>query len=72
MPFKQRDLTRAAVSAVVSRGLERTDGNYRRLVRLFNMPDSDYKRFLSFLRQHHCPSALRLARRAHPVTEARL
>jgi transcriptional regulator with GAF, ATPase, and Fis domain len=71
-PFKQRDLTRAAVNAVVSRGLQRTDGNYRRLVRLFNMPDSDYRRFLSFLRQHHCPSSFRLARREYQVTEARL
>ena len=24
------------------------------VVRLFNMDDADYKRFLNFLRKHHC------------------
>ena len=32
----------------------RTNGNYRLLVQLFNMPTEDYKRFLSFLRKHDC------------------
>ena len=32
----------------------RTNGNYRLLVQLFNMPADDYKRFLSFLRKHDC------------------
>ena len=35
-------------------GLESTNGNYRSLVQLFNMPTEDYKRFLSFLRKHDC------------------
>jgi transcriptional regulator with PAS, ATPase and Fis domain len=52
--FMARDITRADLRQVVQIGLERTSGNYRSLVRLFNMPDEDYKRFLSFLRKHDC------------------
>jgi len=53
-PFMDRDLTRANLTEVVSRGLERSGGNYRSLVTLFNMPQSDYKRFLTFLTSHRC------------------
>jgi hypothetical protein len=42
------------VQAIVRRGLEQTNGNYRSLVQLFNMPPADYRRFLRFLRKHHC------------------
>jgi DNA-binding NtrC family response regulator len=52
--FKSRDLTRADLRRIVQLGLESTNGNYRLLVRLFNMPNEDYKRFLSFLRKHDC------------------
>jgi DNA-binding NtrC family response regulator len=53
-PFMNRDITRANLTEVVSRGLERSAGNYRGLVSLFNMPQSDYKRFLTFLTSHRC------------------
>ena len=36
-PFMDRDLTRAQLKDVVSQGLERTAGNYRLVVRLFNI-----------------------------------
>jgi hypothetical protein len=49
-----RDLTRADLRRIVQAGLERTNGNYRSLVQLFNMPATDYRRFLSFLRKHDC------------------
>jgi DNA-binding NtrC family response regulator len=52
--FVARDLTRADLRKVIQTGLERTNGNYRMLVELFNMPTGDYKRFLSFLRKHDC------------------
>ena len=52
--FMSRDLTRAHLRQVVQLGLESTNGNYRLLVQLFNMPTSDYKRFLGFLRKHDC------------------
>jgi DNA-binding NtrC family response regulator len=53
-PFKSHDLTRRDLRAVIFKGLEHTRGNYRQLVRTFHMPDTDYKRFLSFLSQHDC------------------
>jgi transcriptional regulator with PAS, ATPase and Fis domain len=53
-PFISRDLTREDLRALVKKGLERTAGNYKVLVELFNMPADDYKRFLGFLRKYHC------------------
>jgi DNA-binding NtrC family response regulator len=50
--FMNRELTKADVREIVRRGLEQTQGNYRKLAALFWMPPDDYKRFLAFLRQH--------------------
>src|SRR4029079_15034894 len=52
--FMSRDLTRKDLRHVVQVGLENTNGNYRLLVQKFNMPPTDYKRFMSFLRKHDC------------------
>jgi transcriptional regulator with GAF, ATPase, and Fis domain len=52
--FMARDLTRDDLRKIVQVGLESTNGNYRLLVQLFNMPEADYKRFLGFLRKHNC------------------
>jgi hypothetical protein len=53
-PFMNRDQTRDDVRQIVQAGLAYTRGNYKMLVRAFNMPPRDYKRFLSFLRTHGC------------------
>jgi transcriptional regulator with PAS, ATPase and Fis domain len=53
-PFMSRDLTRDDLRAIVRKGLERTSGNYKVMVELFNMPVDDYKRFLGFLRKYQC------------------
>jgi transcriptional regulator with PAS, ATPase and Fis domain len=53
-PFMRRDLTREDLRHIVMTGLGMTQGNYKHLVRLFNMPDDDYKRFLNFLSKHEC------------------
>jgi DNA-binding NtrC family response regulator len=53
-PFMSRDITRDDLRGLVRKGLEQTGGNYRVLTELFNMPATDYKRFLNFLRKHHC------------------
>ncbi len=52
--FMSRDMTRDDLRKIVQVGLQTTNGNYRMLTRLFNMPDDNYKRFLSFLRKHEC------------------
>jgi DNA-binding NtrC family response regulator len=53
-PFMSRDLTREEIRHMVSVGLEMTRGSYKQLTLLFNMPPTDYKRFLNFLRKHEC------------------
>jgi transcriptional regulator with PAS, ATPase and Fis domain len=53
-PFMSRDLTRDDLRTIVRKGLERTSGNYKVMVELFNMPADDYKRFLGFLRKYQC------------------
>ena len=52
--FKAHEITRAELMALVDRGLQETRGSYRALVRLFNMPPTDYKRFHAFLYQQNC------------------
>jgi DNA-binding NtrC family response regulator len=53
-PFIDRDLPREHLRAVVKIGLAQTAGNYRMMLQLFNLPLTDYKRFLAFLRKHQC------------------
>ena len=53
-PFKKHEITRAELLALVDRGLQQTRGSYRALVKLFNMPPGDYKRFHAFLYQQNC------------------
>jgi len=53
-PFRNHDLTRNDVRGLVQRGLDETRGSYRALLTTFNLPPEDYKRLLSFLRQHDC------------------
>ena len=52
--FMQREITRTNVRDLVRKGLEDARGNYKIVVRLFNMPPEDYKKFLNFLRKHEC------------------
>jgi transcriptional regulator with PAS, ATPase and Fis domain len=53
-PYAERHITRDYVEQVIRRGLVQAEGSYRRLVRLFNLPATDYKRFMDFIRRHHC------------------
>jgi two-component system NtrC family response regulator len=53
-PFRAHEVTRAELAALIDRGLQETRGSYRALVRLFNLPASDYKRFHAFLYQQSC------------------
>ncbi len=61
-PFLQRRLSRAEVRQIVSIGLEKCEGSYRRLTRYFGLGDEDYKRFLGFLSNHGCKVDFRLYR----------
>jgi len=53
-PFMSRDLTRDDLRQLVRRGLTHTLGSYRQLTTLFNLPPTDYKSLLNFLRKHDC------------------
>lgn len=52
--FMQREITRTNVRELIRKGLEEARGNYKIVVRMFNMPPTDYKKFLNFLRKHDC------------------
>ena len=62
--FLLRDLTRDNVRELVSKGLRQARGNYKILMPLFNMKDSDYRRFLTFLRKHELHQPFRRFRTA--------
>jgi transcriptional regulator with PAS, ATPase and Fis domain len=64
--FMSRDLTRDDLRAILRRGLERTGGNYKMLVELFNLEPGDYKRLLNFLRKHQCQVPFQRFRSARP------
>jgi hypothetical protein len=49
-----RDMTRDSVRTIVRRGLEHTHGNYSLVAQLFNLPSTDYKRFMIFLQKYDC------------------
>lgn len=65
--FLARDLTRQDLRDLVHRGLTATGGNYRALLRLYGMPDDDYKRFLNFLAAHECSVDARNYRETTPA-----
>jgi two-component system response regulator AtoC len=55
-PFNTQKVTHEDLRALVARGLEQTRGSYRGLMRLFNLPGRDYRRFLKFLRKNSPPA----------------
>jgi transcriptional regulator with PAS, ATPase and Fis domain len=52
--YMQREITRSSVRDLVKKGLKEARGNYKIVARMFNMEDTEYKRFLNFLRKHDC------------------
>ena len=52
--YMNREITRGNVRDLVHKGLAEARGNYRIVLKLFNMESRDYKRFLNFLRKHEC------------------
>lgn len=64
-PYTNRLITRRQVERVIRTALRQTGGNYRKVVELFNMPSSDYKRFMDFLRRHQCNVDFRPYRQKH-------
>ena len=67
-PFKAREITRHDLSILIDAGLRKTNGSYRNLLAVFNLPSTDYKRFHAFLYQQNCnlPVAAYKTRRSRP------
>jgi two-component system response regulator PilR (NtrC family) len=53
-PYAERLITRTHLEHLIRQGLQRTRGSYRKMLPLFRLPDTDYKRFMDFLRRHRC------------------
>jgi DNA-binding NtrC family response regulator len=62
----KRDITRNDVRQLVGLGLASTRGNYRALLKLFGMPETDYKKFMNFLAAHECTVDFRQFRAPAP------
>ena len=67
--FLARDLTRRDVRELVQCGLRETRGSYRGVVTLFNLPESDYKKFMNFLSTHNCRPEFRDFRNSATVPQ---
>jgi two-component system response regulator HydG len=52
--YMNREITKGNLRDLIHRGLAEARGNYKIVLRLFNMESTDYKRFLNFLRKHDC------------------
>ena len=69
--FLDRDITRHDIRELVKRGLRETKGNYRAVLRLFGLPESDYHRLHNFLTAHACKVDFRNYRTGVDVPGAR-
>ena len=61
--YKNRDISRERVMALMDMGLRETHGSYKSLARLFQMKGKDYRRFMDFLRRNKCQPDFRPYRR---------
>src|SRR4051812_37664798 len=64
--FKTHELTRTELAALIDRGLQETGGSYTALLKVFNLPATDYKRFHAFLYQQECNLPVASYRRRAP------
>ncbi|MEQ1759359.1 MAG: sigma-54 dependent transcriptional regulator [Vicinamibacterales bacterium] len=53
-PYMRHEFTRNDLRELVRMGLVDARGNYRSLVKLFNVPAEEYKRLVGFLRRQEC------------------
>jgi DNA-binding NtrC family response regulator len=51
-PFLARDLNRTEVKEIIHRGLTLANGKYKDLIKIFNLNDKDYHKFMTFLRDN--------------------
>lgn len=64
--YKRRDISRQKVTALMHVGLRETRGSYKNLAQLLHVRDSEYRRFMDFLRRNKCQPDFRPYRRMPP------
>ena len=52
--YKERDISREKVMALMDVGLRATRGSYKSLASLFRVKDTEYRKFMDFLRRNRC------------------
>ena len=52
--YKRRDISREKVLALVDLGLRSTRGSYKTMASMFHVKETDYRRFMDFLRRNEC------------------
>jgi transcriptional regulator with GAF, ATPase, and Fis domain len=63
--FLNRDITRKDLRELIGLGLTNANGNYRNLLKLFGIPETEYKRLLNFLAAHECTVDVRAYRQSY-------
>ncbi len=61
--YKKRDIHREQVIALMDLGLKETRGSYKSVAELLHVQESDYRRFMDFLRRNKCQPDFRPYRR---------
>ena len=51
-PFLKRDLNRSEVKEIINQGLVRAFGKYKNLIKVFNLIEEDYHKFMTFLGEY--------------------
>lgn len=51
-PFLKRDLNRCEVKEIINQGLVNSLGKYKNLIKVFNLIDEDYHKFMTFLGEY--------------------
>jgi hypothetical protein len=62
--YKRRDISREKVLAFVDFGLRSTRGSYTTMASMFRLKETDYRRFMDFLRRNDCLLDFRPYRKA--------
>jgi two-component system, NtrC family, response regulator AtoC len=69
--FLERELTRSDLRELIGRALQETRGNYRAVLRLLRLPETDYHRFHNFLTAHNCKVDYHIYRTGADMTPSR-
>jgi transcriptional regulator with PAS, ATPase and Fis domain len=67
--YKRRDISRERVIALIDFGLRASGGNYKTMASMLQIPKSEYRRFMDFLRRSHCLLDFRPYRKANEMAD---